>query len=85
MEGTIGDLMREAAYVMFLAFLAIVFVAICIKILREHIRIGEKLVFLSAWIMAPFLITGFVSDNLFLINLSCAIIASFSFLEIVRS
>ena len=85
MEGTIAGLMIEASTVLGRAFMIALYLALGIKICMGEIRAGEKLVYLSVWTMAPFLIYGFLSSDLFMIDFSCATIASIGFLEILRS
>ena len=85
MEGTITELMIEALMVLGRAFMIVLYFALGIKIFREQIRAGEKLVYLSTWTLAPVLFYGFLSSDLFMINFACATIASIGFLEILRS
>ncbi len=85
MEGTIAELVIEALMVLGRAFMIVLYLALGFKIFRAETRIGEKLVYLSAWILAPVLFYGFLSSDLFMINFACATIASIGFLEIVRS
>ena len=85
MEGTIAELMIEAFMVLGRAFMIVLYLGLGVKIFREEIRAGEKLVYLSAWTMAPVLFYGFISSDLFMINFACATIASIGFLEILRS
>jgi len=85
MEGTIAELVIEALMVLGRAFMIVLYLALGIRILRGEIRAGEKLVYFSAWILAPVLFYGFVSSDLFMINFACATIASIGFFEIVRS
>jgi len=85
MEGTVAELMIEALMVLGRAFMIVLYLALGIKIFRKEIRAGEKLVYLSAWILAPVLFYGFLSSDLFMINFACATIASVGFLEVLRS
>ena len=85
MEGTIAELIVEAFMVLGRAFVIVLYLALGISIFRGEIRAGEKLVYLSAWILAPVLFYGFLSSDLFMINFACATIASIGFLEILRS
>jgi hypothetical protein len=85
MEGTIAELVIEALMVLGRAFMIVLYLALGFKIFRGEIRVGEKLVYLSAWILAPVLFYGFLSSDLFMINFACATVASIGFLEIVRS
>jgi hypothetical protein len=85
MEGTIAELVIEALMVLGRAFMIVLYLALGIRIFRGEIRAGEKLVYLSTWILAPVLFYGFLSSDLFMINFACATIASIGFLEILRS
>jgi hypothetical protein len=83
-EGTSVESLKDLSFFLVRAFLALVYLIGSIRILTERITIGEKLVFLSAWLLSPVLLYGFVVSDLRMINTSCATIASIGLLQSLR-
>jgi hypothetical protein len=83
-QGPSLELLRDLGFFLLRAFLALVYLIGSIRILTERITIGEKLVILSAWLLSPVLIYGFVVSDLAMINTSCATIAGIGLLQSLR-
>ena len=71
--------------IFYLGGLLLAYLVIGLVILRREVKVGEKLVYVSTWLSVPVLIYGFVTYDFLLINVSCATVAIFGFLEILRN
>ena len=70
--------------IFYLGALLLVYVVTGLIILRRQVNVGEKLVYVSTWLSLPVWIYGFVTYDFLLISVSCATVALFGFLEILR-